>query len=73
MSLESFTHKIYFHRETESNWEIVDIAEGRDYANAEDLAFLGYEVEMDVEIFKVGGNKVKTINGVDVSHLEIYI
>lgn len=71
--MKSFTHKIYFYREKESNWELEDIAVDEGYINVEDLAYLGYEVGMEVEIFEDSSNVVKSINGIDVSHLGITI
>lgn len=71
--MKSFTHKIYFHREKESNWELQDIAVDEGYTNVEELAYLGYEVKMEIEVFEDSTNVVKSINGVDVSHLGICI
>lgn len=71
--MKSFIHKIYFHREKESNWELEDIAVEEDYMNVENLAYLGYEVEMEIEIFEDSSNVVKSINGIDVSQLGIYV
>lgn len=71
--MESFKQKIYFNREKEDNWEISDIAEDKGFMGASDLCYLGYEVEMEVEIFENSSNKVLSINGVDISSLNISI
>lgn len=71
--MKSFEETIYFHREKEENWDIIEKAEELGFENANDLDYLAYEVGMEVLICEDGNNKVLTINGVDVSDKEIYV
>jgi hypothetical protein len=50
---KSFIEKVYIHRQKEDNWDIVDRAVelGFNKTIANDLVYLGYEVEFEVEIF----------------------
>lgn len=76
--MKSFEQTIYLNREKEENWDIVDQAEELGFTNAQDLLYLGYDIEMNVEICEqddISGpfSKILSINGVDVSHLNILI
>lgn len=44
--------KVYFHRDKEDNWDIQEEAEsvGFSVQHVKDLAYLGYEIEFDVNI-----------------------
>lgn len=71
--ITSFKKTIYFHMEKgEQIWELENQAKSKGF-NSERLRYLGYEVEMVVEIFEDGTNKVISIQGVDVSDKEIKI
>lgn len=48
--MKSFEQTIYLNREKEENWDIVDQAEELGFTNAQDLLYLGYDIEMNVEI-----------------------
>jgi len=66
--------KIYFHREKEENWEVVDKAEELGYSDSDSLKTLGYEVGMEIEISKdCKTRKVLRIEGIDVSDKDIFI
>ena len=71
----SFIEKIYIHRQKEDNWDIVNkaIELGFNKTIANDLVYLGYEVEFEVEIFNDGKNRVLSIDGEDVSDLDMSI
>lgn len=71
--MKTFKETIYFNREKEDNWEIVDQAMELGFKNARNLPHLGYELKMEVLVSEDGKNKVLTINGVDVSDKEIYV
>lgn len=71
--MKNFEETIYFHREKEDNWDIIDKCESLGFKNADDLAYLGYDVEMKVEINESGDNVVLEINGIDVSDKDITI
>ena len=71
--MDRFKTNIYFHMEKGANlWEIEDQAKQQGFTT-DRLRFLGYEVEMEVEIFKDGSNQVVSIMGVDVSDKKISI
>lgn len=61
-NLKSFKTKIYFHRSKDENANIVRKAlkHGFDSLTIDKLRYLGYEVELKVEIFENG--TVKIIN-----------
>lgn len=64
--------EISFNREKESNWEIEKKAQQAGFINSENLVYLGYDVEMKVEITEQHV-KVLEIQGVDVSDKDIFI
>lgn len=71
--MKSFKETIHFHREKEENWDIEKKAKKKKFTNPEDLVYLGYELEMEVEVREDLKHKVLTINGQDVSDKEIYV
>lgn len=71
--MKSFKETIYFHRSKDDNYEIVEEAKSLGYNQTHDLLNLGYEVEMEVEIFENGKLKVLKIAGKDVSDKGISI
>lgn len=71
--MKSFVEIIDFHRDKEDNWEIEEKAESLGFKNSEDLLYLGYDVDMKVEIDEDGNNIVLEINGIDVSDKYITI
>jgi hypothetical protein len=71
--MKSFKTTIYFNRDKESNYEIVNQAKELGFKNAGDLRFLGYEIEVDIEIFEDLSVKALNIDGTDVSEFGIYI
>ncbi|WP_291567064.1 MULTISPECIES: hypothetical protein [unclassified Clostridium] len=71
--MKSFKETICFHREKEQNWSIEDRGVEEGFKNSDDLVYLGYEVEMEVEVREDMKHKVYKINGVDVSDKEIYV
>lgn len=70
--MESFKKKIYFHRDKEENWDIEEESISRGF-DAENILRLGSDVEMTVEIREDGTNKVLSVQGKDVSNLDIFI
>ena len=71
--MENITKKIYFHMEKGAQLrELEDDAAAKGF-DTERIRFLGYEVEMEVAIYKDGTNKVLSIMGVDVSDKNITI
>ena len=72
--MKSFKETIYFHREKEDNWEIVEEAVQLGFTNdTRDFLYIGYEVEMEINVCENGEVKVLSINGVDVSDKEICV
>lgn len=71
--MKSFKETIYFNREKESNWDIRNKAKNLKFENFDDLSYLGYELEMEVEICEDNAHKVFSINGTDISDKDIYI
>lgn len=72
--MKSFVDTIYFNREKEDNWGIVDKAEDLGFTcDTRDFLYTGYDIHMDVEIRDDGKVKVLEIQGVDVRDKEIYI
>jgi hypothetical protein len=71
--MRSFKTTIYFNREKESNYEVVDQADELGFKNPEKLKYLGYEVSFDIEIFEDLSVKVLRIDDQDVSELKISI
>lgn len=71
MKMDSFKIDVSIHRDKEDNWDIVDKAKEKRFANTDNLKYLGYETRFDVEIFQDGSNKILKINGKDVSSLNL--
>ena len=71
--MKSFIQKVYFNRSKEENWDIESRAEKEEFKNSSDMVYLGYEVEMDVEVRDDLQHKVLKINGIDVSDKNITI
>ena len=71
--MKKFKEEISFTRDKEDNWEIENKAKELGFSNPEDLAYLGYEVMMEVEVSEDLNYKVLTINRIDVSDKNIYI
>ena len=70
--MKSFKKKVYFHREKEETWDIEEESISRGF-DAENILRLGSDVEMTVEIREDGTNKVLSVQGKDVSNLDIFI
>lgn len=70
--MKSIKQTIYFHREKEDNYEVYDAMEANNF-KTDNIMWLGSEVAMEVELFEDGSNKVLSINGKDVSKLNISI
>lgn len=70
--LKSIKEKIYFHREKEDNWNLEKKLEKKKF-NTENILWLGLEIEVKVELFEDGTNKVISLQGVDVSDKNISI
>lgn len=70
--MKSFKKKVYFHREKEENWDIEEESISRGF-DTENILWLGSDVEMIVEIREDGTNKVLSVQGKDVSNLDIFI
>ena len=70
--MKSFKKKVYFHREKEENWDIEEESISRGF-DTENILWLGADVEMTVEIREDGTNKVLSVQGKDVSNLDIFI
>lgn len=64
---------IYLHRYKDDNWDIVKQAEEQGYKNADNLEYLGCEIEMEIEIDEYCNAKILKINGTDISEKEILI
>lgn len=70
--MKSFKKKVYFHREKEENWDIEEESISRGF-DAENILWLGSDVEMAVEIREDGTNRILSVQGKDVSNLDIFI
>lgn len=70
--MKSFKKKVYFHREKEENWDIEEESISRGF-DTENILWLGSDVEMTVEIREDRTNKVLSVQGKDVSNLDIFI
>lgn len=71
--MKKFKTMVYFHRSKEDNWEICDEAKELGFKNPHDLVYLGYELEMEVEVSEDLKHKVLKIDGQDVTDKEIYL
>jgi len=70
---DSLKKKKNFNREKKNNGEIEELFTKNFKEDGKDMVFLGYEVQMEVEIFKDKTVKVLTINNINVADKEIYI
>jgi hypothetical protein len=70
--MKSIKETIYFHREKSENWELEAKAEELGFV-AERIPYIGYETEIEIEIFEDGTNKVLSLNRIDVSDKGISI
>lgn len=70
--MKSIKEKIYFHREKEDNWDLESKLKEKHF-NAENILYLGAEVECKVDLFEDGTNKLLELNGVDISDKNISI
>ena len=72
--MKTFKETIYFNREKEENWGIVEEAVQLGFTNnTRDFLYIGYEVGMEINVCENGEVKVLSINGVDVSDKEICV
>lgn len=71
--MKKFEENVYFNRDKEDNWDIIDKAYRQGFDNPDNLAYLGYDIQMKVEINESGDNVVLEINGIDVSDKDITI
>lgn len=72
-SLRSFEEEIYFNRESEDNWDIIDKAKELKFKNYRNLKWLGNEVGLKVRIDEELNCKVLEFNGKNVEDLDLYI
>lgn len=70
--MKSIKQKIYFHREKEDNWGLEEKLEKKKF-NTDNILYLGSEIEVVVELFEDGTNKVISFEGIDVSDKNISI
>lgn len=70
--LKSIKQKIYFYREKEDNWDLEEKLEKKKF-NTDNILYLGSEIEVEVELFEDGTNKVISFEGIDVSDKNISI
>ena len=70
--MKSIKQKIYFHREKEDNWDLEEKLEKKKF-NTDNILYLGSEIEVEVELFEDGTNKVISFEGIDVSDKNIAI
>ena len=70
--MKSIKQKIYFHREKEDNWDLEEKLEKKKF-NTDNILYLGSEIEVEVELFEEGTNKVVSFEGIDVSDKNISI
>lgn len=71
--MKKFLETIYLHREKESNWGIEAKTKNEGFKDSESIVYLGYEVELEVEVREDLQHKVLKINGIDVSDKNITI
>lgn len=68
---------IYFHREKEDNWDLEEKANNMGFRNPESMLYVGYEVDIKVEITENAKGDIVTkiieLEGVDVSDKDIFI
>lgn len=70
--MKSIKEDIYFHREKEDNWEL-EKKLAKKHFNTDNILYLGYEIQMKVELMEDGTNRVLEFEGVDVSDKNISI
>lgn len=70
--MKSIKETICFHRGKEENWGLEDRAKALGFST-ERIPYIGYETEIEIEVFEDGTNKVLSINGIDVSDKGISI
>lgn len=72
--MKTFKETIYFNREKEENWGIVEEAVQLGFTNnTRDFLYIGYEVGMEINVCENGEVKVLSINGIDVQDKDICI
>ena len=70
--MKSIKQKIYFHREKEDNWDLEEKLEKKKF-NTDNILYLGSEIEVEVELFEDGTNKVISFEGIEVYDKNISI
>lgn len=70
--MKSIKEKLYFHREKEDNWDLESKLEKKKF-NTDNILYLGSEIEVQVEIFEDGTNKIISFEGIDISDKNISI
>lgn len=70
--MKSIKEKLYFHRGKEDNWDLETKLEKKKF-NTDNILYLGSEIEVQVEIFEDGTNRVISFEGIDVSDKNISI
>jgi hypothetical protein len=64
--MKSFVTTIYFRRDKEENRDIIEKARQEGYENSNELMYLGYEIDMTIEVFEDSTIKVLEIENIDV-------
>lgn len=70
--MKSIKENIYFNREKEDNWELEKKLEKKHF-NTDNILYLGYEIQVKVELMEDGTNRVLEFEGVDISDKNISI
>lgn len=70
--MKSFKEKIYIHREKHKNWGLEYKAKELGF-DTKYIPYFGYEIEIEIEVFENGRNKVLSIMGKDVTDKDISI
>lgn len=70
--MKSIKEDIYFNREKEDNWELEKKLEKKHF-NTDNILYLGYEIQIKVELMEDGTNRVLEFEGVDISDKNISI
>lgn len=70
--MKSIKEDIYFNREKEDNWELEKKLEKKHF-NTDNILYLGYEIQIKVELMEDGTNRVLELEGVDISDKNISI
>lgn len=70
--MKSIKEDIYFNREKEDNWELEKKLEKKHF-NTDNILYLGYEIQVKVELMEDGTNRVLEFEGVDISDKNISI